>query len=564
MAENIIEFKNITKTFLDGKIVANKDVSFAIKKGSIHAIAGENGAGKSTLLSMLFGLYKPTEGEIFVHGKKINYKSAADAMADKLGMVQQHFQLVEKYTVGQNITLGKEKTTFGFVRTKQDFLKINEISKKYGFGIFAEQKISSLTVGQEQKTEILKLLFSESEILIFDEPTAMLTPSEIDELLKVMLILKKEGKTIILITHKLDEIKKVADVVSVIRKGKYIGSIENKDLTAEKLSKMMIGSDLVEVTKEYSSGKEKVLEIKNLVVASRGQSWLSVNLGALKQENARKFEDSKFKFLTKPLYDLVGGTKLFLLSFKSHKTHAIEAAKLKSVSFELKAGEILAVAGVEGNGQSQLVNAILGLEKEKSGSVVAFKNGTQIDITKLSIKSRNKLFSSVPEDRHKYGMILDMKLSENMVLKNFDEEYSRFGFINKKKISRHALEIIKKFDVRGSDGGNAMARGLSGGNQQKAVVGREMSANKDITIIFQATRGLDVGAINYIHEQIIKSRNKGMAVLLISYDLNEVIKLADRVIVLNSGKITGELSNKQITKEKIGILMSAKGEVVHE
>lgn len=561
MSENIIEFKNVTKTFLDGKIVANDQVSFSIKKGSVHAIAGENGAGKSTLLSMLFGLYKPTSGEIFVRGRKINYKSAAEAMSEGLGMVQQHFQLVEKYTVGQNIILGKEKTKFGFIRTKEDFKRIDEISKKYGFGIKAKQKITSLTVGQEQKTEILKLLFSEAEILIFDEPTAMLIPSEIEELIEVMKILKKEGKTIILITHKLDEIKAIADEVSVIRRGKYIGNIPNKELTAEKLSKMMIGSDLVEVSKEYSEGKEEILNVNNLVVSASGESWLSVNFEKKKQEIDNLFESDRLGFVKKPIAKSTEFLKLLkrMLEEKPWSSNKVEAAKLKGVSFSLRAGEILAIAGVEGNGQSQLANAILGLDKIKEGSISVASGAYKMDITKLSIKKRNNLFSSIPEDRHKYGMILDMKVSDNMVIKNFDTEYTKFGFLQNRKIKSQSAKIISKYDVRGADGGNALARGLSGGNQQKAVVGREISSGKNIMIVFQATRGLDVGAINYIHEQIIDSRNSGKGILLISYDLNEVIKLADRVLVINGGKFTGELSNKEITKNKLGVLMSAKG-----
>lgn len=498
--DKIIEFKNVTKTFLDGKIVANKNVSFSIDKGTVHAIAGENGAGKSTLLSMLFGLYHATSGEIFVKGRKINYKSAADAMADGLGMVQQHFQLVEKFTVGQNIILGKEKTRFGFVTSKEDFKKINKISKEYGFGITADQKISSLTVGQEQKTEIMKLLFSDSEIFIFDEPTAMLTPSEIEELLKVIKTLKQKGKTIIIITHKLDEIKAVADVVSVIRKGEFIGQIKNKDLTPKKLSKMMVGRDIEEVKKANTKPGKVKLEVKNASVIK----------------------------------------------------HRI--SKLKNVSFNVKSGEILAVAGVEGNGQTELANSILGLEKLSTGEILVDNNA----IKKLSISKRNKIISSIPEDRHKYGMVLDMMVYENMTLKNFDEKYTKFGFIQRHKMQRDSRQILEKFDVRGANRGLAITRGLSGGNQQKAVVGREIASQKDVMIIFQATRGLDVGAIDYIHRQILEEKEKGKAILLISYDINEVIKLADRVIVLNSGVVTGEVSGKEINKSNLGILMSKK------
>lgn len=500
----IIEFKKVTKTFLDGKIVANKDVTFSIEEGTVHAIAGENGAGKSTLLSMLFGLYHATSGEIFVKGKKINYKSAADAMADGLGMVQQHFQLVDKYTVGQNILLGKEKSVFGFVKRKEDYNKINQLSKEYGFGITADQKISTLTVGQEQKTEILKLLFSDSEVFIFDEPTAMLTPTEIEELLKVIKHLKSKGKTIIIITHKLDEIKAVADVVSVIRKGEYIGQITNKELTPEKLSRMMVGRDIETIKKAKTKAGEAKLIVDNATVIK----------------------------------------------------HRI--TKLKGVSFDVKAGEILAVAGVEGNGQTELANSILGLDKLTSGSIKVNLENHKNSINKLSISKRNKIIANVPEDRHKYGMVLDATVYENMALKNFSENYTVFGFIQRKKMQRDARRVLEQFDVRGANRGMAVARGLSGGNQQKAVVGREIAAKKDIMIIFQATRGLDVGAIDYIHRQILHAKEEGKAILLISYDVNEVIKLADRVIVLNSGRVTGELDGKDINKSNLGILMSKK------
>lgn len=524
--DNIIEFKNITKTFLGGKIVANKDVTFAIKQGSIHAIAGENGAGKSTLLSMLFGLYQPTAGEIFVRGKKVEYKNAADAMNDGLGMVQQHFQLVDKFTVAENVTLGIEedfvkevkmkdgkksfKLDSGILNSKKTNERIDELAKTYGFNVSAKQKVSELTVGQEQKVEILKLLYRNSEILIFDEPTAMLTPKEIDELIEIILDLKKKGNTIIIITHKLDEIKRMADEVTVIRRGEYIGTKPIEEITPEVLSKMMVGADIIPPVKEKVEVGETVLKVENLFVEEK------------------------------------------------------RVQKLKGVSFEVKKGEIVAISGVEGNGQVQLANIIAGLQKQTSGDVLIRHNvakGKASDDFQLatistdSIKKRNKYISHIPENRHKYGMILDLKCYENAQIKEIDK-YSFMGYILKSKMKDDAKVVLERFDVRGTNDGEAVSRGLSGGNQQKLVVGREVSAPSELLIVFQATRGLDVGAINFIHKQILLARKYGKAILLISYDLNEIITLADRVLVINSGAITGEVIGKDINKSKIGELMA--------
>lgn len=512
---NIIEFKNVTKTFLGGKIVANDNISFTIKQGEIHAIAGENGAGKSTLLSMLFGLYKPDKGKILVRNKAINYRSAANAMRDGLGMVQQHFQLVEKFTVGQNILLGKEKTKWGFLKNQREYQKINQLAKEYSFGINANQKVTDLTVGQEQKTEILKLLYSDSEVFIFDEPTAMLIPEEIEHLLFVIKKLKEKQKTIILITHKLNEIKAVADRVSVLRKGQYVGEILKQDLSAEKLSKMMVGTNLKKAQKKEVSLGKKVLEIKNLKV----------------------------------------------------KTHDI--VKLKNISLDVKAGEILAIAGVEGNGQTELANAILGLSKITQGSITFFPRSNKksevlapINLVHLNVSKRNDLIASIPEDRHRYGMVLDMKLYENIFLKTFWKDYTKFGFLNRMQMKKDALAIINNYDVRNANQGMVITRSLSGGNQQKAVIGREISSNRDLMVIFQATRGLDVGAIEYIHSQILNAATQNKAILLISYDIEEIMKLADRIIVFNQGVITGEMTRGQMTRHKLGILMSSqKGEV---
>lgn len=506
--EIAIEFKNITKTFLDGKIIANKDVSFKIQKGTVHAIAGENGAGKSTLMSMLFGIYHPTKGEIFVNGNKTKYASAQSAMNDGIGMVHQHFQLVDKFTVAQNVALGKETSKFGFVSYKEISKKINDLCKKYKFNIKASDKIYSLSVGQEQKVEILKLLYTDSEILIFDEPTAMLTPEEIDEFISIVLDLKEKGKTIIIITHKLDEIKKMADEVTVLRKGEYVGTKAIKDITPAVLSKMMVGHVVEQPELPKVKPGEEIVSLENISVKQRG------------------------------IY------------------------KLKDVSLSVKEGEIVAIAGVEGNGQKQLAEAISGLNKKFEGNIQLLVNNKKQLINKKSIKYRSlNGINHIPEDRHKYGMILDMTISENMMIRKYRERpYSFFGLLNNKKMKQDALSQLQKFDVRGIDRGNAPARGLSGGNQQKAVVARELSdKNSKFIIVFQATRGLDVGAIEYIHKQIIEARSNGKAVLLISYDINEIMTLADRVLVLNSGKVTGELTRKQMTKDKIGQLMSAKG-----
>ena len=549
----IIEFKNVSKEFLNGNIIANDNISFFVEKGEIHALAGENGAGKSTLVSMLFGLYKPTSGKILFKNKEIKYKSAIDAINDGMGMVHQHFQLVDKFTVAENISLGSEDfslsfkeifniekelknlknrindlkkkslnyskqkeeinnlekqlkngqtSNYGFLNRRKINQEIDKLANLYNFNVKAKDKISSLTVGQEQKVEILKLIYKKSNILIFDEPTAMLTPQEIDQLLKIILQFKKEGKTIIIITHKLDEIKKVADRVSVLRKGKFVGTKQVKDITASQLSKMMVGYDIKPptLTKQISKQKKVVLEVKDLSVKKR------------------------------------------------------RVYKLKNINFSIKEGEIVSVAGVEGSGQAELVNSISGMQKFHSGSILLNK----VPIKNLSIKKRNKLLSYIPEDRHKYGMILDLKVYENLLLKKL-ENNSKFGFLNRYKMLKKAQKIINNFDIRGARSGYSISRGLSGGNQQKMIVGREISANKNLLISFQATRGLDVGAINYIHSKIIEQRKNGKAILLVSYDLNEILKISDRVIVMNSGQINGILSGKDIDIKKIGILMSKKG-----
>ena len=497
---NIVEFKKVTKEFLDGKIIANDNISFKIQKNEIHAIAGENGAGKSTLLSLLFGLYKPTSGSILVRNKNINYSSAANAINDGLGMVQQHFQLISKYTISENIMLGQEETKNGFLNRKNVNDKVNQVSKKYNFNLNATDKISSLTIGQEQKVEILKLLYRESEIMIFDEPTAMLTPSEIDELIKILLRLKKVGKTIIIITHKLDEIKRVADRVSIIRKGKYIGTKNVKQITAKILSKMMVGREIVPPKLEVKKPGKVILKIENLLVTKK-----RIN-------------------------------------------------KLKNFSIEIREGEIVSIAGVEGNGQVELIEAITGLIKTQKNKIFFEEK----DISLKNIKFRNSKLSHIPENRHKFGMILDMKSYENIILKKIKEN-SFMGFINRNKMKKYAKKVIKRFDVRGTDGGMAIARGLSGGNQQKLVVGREIAEDKKLLVVFQATRGLDIGAINYIHGEIIKARDNNKAVLLVSYDLNEIMTLSDKIVVLNDGIKTGHLLRKDATREKIGILMAKGG-----
>ena len=497
----IIEMLNITKEFPG--IKANDNVTLQLKKGEIHALLGENGAGKSTLMSILFGLYQPTSGTIRKNGKEVKINNPNDANALNIGMVHQHFKLVECFSVLDNIILGIEPTKGLFLSKKGAREKVVALSDKYGLKVDPDALISDITVGMQQRTEILKMLYRDNEILIFDEPTAVLTPQEIEELMKIMKNLAKEGKSILFITHKLNEIMETADRCTILRKGKYIGTVDIKDTTKEELSRMMVGRNVnFKVDKQPAKPTETVLKIENMTVPS-----------------------------------------------KMHKNNAV-----KNVSFNVRRGEIVCIAGIDGNGQTELVYALTGLEKMTAGKL--FFDGK--DITNASIRERSKDgISHIPEDRHKHGLILDYTLEQNMVLQRYwDTEFQKGGFIRQGAVRAYAKRLIEQYDVRSGQGPITVARSMSGGNQQKAIIAREIDKNPDLLVAVQPTRGLDVGAIEYIHSQLVAQRDKGKAVLLVSLELDEVMNVSDRILVMYEGEIVGQLYPDKTTVEELGLYMA--------
>lgn len=587
----VIEMRHITKEFPG--IIANDDITLQLRRGETHALLGENGAGKSTLMSVLFGLYQPEKGEILKNGQVVKINNPNDATALGIGMVHQHFKLVEVFSVLDNIILGAEPNKAGFLTKKEAREKVVALSEKYGLMVDPDAIIEDITVGMQQRVEILKMLYRDNEILIFDEPTAVLTPQEIDELMKIMKNLAAEGKSILFITHKLNEIMAVADRCSVLRKGKYIGTVEIKDTTKEELSEMMVGRQVkFEVDKDEAIPGDVVLDVDKLCVES-----------------------------------------------KIHKKLAV-----KDVSFQVHAGEIVCIAGIDGNGQTELVYGITGLEKlapnvkeeveehvekpvwqklkevekqeraklfftqcgeqlkfffvelgkkiwkklKKFGETVAAKtvalwnklvllfnkNKAQEldpnadvkgritlcgqDITKAPIRKRSKTgMSHIPEDRHKYGLVLDYTLEQNMVLQRYwQKEFEKVGFIKKKAVRKYSDKLIEQYDVRSGQGSVTMVRSMSGGNQQKAIVARELDREHKLLIAVQPTRGLDVGAIEYIHSQIVKDRDAGAGVLLVSLELDEVMNLSDRILVMYEGEIVGELDPKKTTVQELGLYMA--------
>lgn len=587
----VIEMRHITKEFPG--IIANDGITLQLRRGEIHALLGENGAGKSTLMSVLFGLYQPEKGEILKNGQVVKISNPNDATALGIGMVHQHFKLVEVFSVLDNIILGAEPNKAGFLTKKEAREKVVALSEKYGLMVDPDAIIEDITVGMQQRVEILKMLYRDNEILIFDEPTAVLTPQEIDELMKIMKNLAAEGKSILFITHKLNEIMAVADRCSVLRKGKYIGTVEIKDTTKEELSEMMVGRHVkFEVDKDEAIPGDVVLDVDKLCVES-----------------------------------------------KIHKKLAV-----KDVSFQVHAGEIVCIAGIDGNGQTELVYGITGLEKlapnveedveehvekpvwqklkevEKQGRAKLFftqcgeqlkfffvelgkkiwkklkkfgetvaakavalwnklvllfnKNKAQDldpnadvkgritlcgqDITKAPIRKRSKTgMSHIPEDRHKYGLVLDYTLEQNMVLQRYwQKEFEKAGFIKKKAVRKYSDKLIDQYDVRSGQGSVTMVRSMSGGNQQKAIVARELDREHKLLIAVQPTRGLDVGAIEYIHSQIVKDRDAGAGVLLVSLELDEVMNLSDRILVMYEGEIVGELDPKKTTVQELGLYMA--------
>lgn len=502
MAEYAIEMLNITKRFPG--IVANDNITLQLKKGEIHALLGENGAGKSTLMSVLFGLYQPEEGEIRKNGKKVTIHDPNDANALGIGMVHQHFKLVECFSVLDNIILGVETTKGGFLQKDEARRKVVALSEKYGLAVDPDALIEDITVGMQQRTEILKMLYRDNEILIFDEPTAVLTPQEIQELLTIMKNLAAEGKSILFITHKLAEIMQAADTCSVIRKGKYVGTVQVKDTTPEKLSAMMVGRDVnFIVEKKPAHPADVVLDIQGMTVASR-----------------------------------------------HHKNNAVN-----NVSMQVRRGEIVCIAGIDGNGQTEFVYGLTGLEPLVSGKVVM--NGK--DITNMPIRARlTSGMSHIPEDRHKHGMVLDYSLEDNIVLQRYFEPQftSKAGFLKRKEIREYANRLIEQYDVRSGQGPITKARAMSGGNQQKAIVAREIDKNPELLVAVQPTRGLDVGAIEYIHKQLVAQRDAGKGVLLISLELDEVMNVSDRILVMYEGEIVGEFDPKKVTVEELGLYMA--------
>ncbi len=497
-----IEMLNITKRFPG--IVANDNITLQLKKGEIHALLGENGAGKSTLMSVLFGLYQPEEGTIKKDGQVVQIKDPNDANDLGIGMVHQHFKLVECFTVLDNIILGVEPCKHGFLQKADARKKVLELSEKYGLKVDPDALIEDVTVGMQQRTEILKMLYRDNEILIFDEPTAVLTPQEIEELIQIMRNLASEGKSILFISHKLNEIMEVADRCSVLRKGKYIGTVDIANTTKEELSRMMVGRDVeFQVHKEPAQPKEVILDVEGLTVGS-----------------------------------------------KSHGNNAV-----KDVSFQVRAGEIVCIAGIDGNGQTELVYGLTGLESLKSGKITLCGQ----DITHASIRKRSTMgMSHIPEDRHKHGLVLDYTLEDNMVLQRYFEPQfvSKAGFLKRKAIREYANRLIEQYDVRSGQGPITIARSMSGGNQQKAIVAREIDKAPELLIAVQPTRGLDVGAIEYIHKQIVAQRDAGKGVLLVSLELDEVMALSDRILVMYEGEIVGELDPKTTTVEEMGLYMA--------
>ena len=500
-SEYIIEMLNIRKEFPG--IVANDDITLQLRRGEIHALLGENGAGKSTLMSVLFGLYQPEKGVIKKNGEVVKINNPNDATALNIGMVHQHFKLVEVFSVLDNIILGAEDTKMGFLQKKAARAKVQALSDKYKLQVDLDAKVEDITVGMQQRTEILKMLYRDNEILIFDEPTAVLTPQEIDELMEIMRGFAKEGKSILFITHKLNEIMAVADRCSVLRKGKYIGTVDIKDTNKQELSNMMVGRPVqLQVQKDEAKPGEPILTVEGLTV--RG---------------------------------------------KMGKKDAV-----KNVSFNVRAGEIVCIAGIDGNGQSELVYGLTGLEKASAGKVTICGK----DISKCSIRKRSDAgISHIPEDRHKHGLVLDDTLENNIVLQRFQEKrFQNFGFIKKAAVREYAEKIIGQYDVRSGQGPVTTARSMSGGNQQKAIIGRELDRENPLLIAVQPTRGLDVGAIEYIHSQLVSQRDAGKAVLLVSLELDEVMNVSDRILVMYEGEIVGELDPKTTTVQELGLYMA--------
>lgn len=498
-ATNVIEMHHIVKDF--GGFKANDDINLTLKKGEILALLGENGAGKSTLMSILSGLITPTSGTISVRGQKVNIKNPTVAKNLGIGMVHQHFMLMNSFTVLENIILGHEVTKGLKIDFKKAERQILALSKRYDLNIDPKKKISEITVAQQQRVEILKVLYRGADIMIFDEPTAVLTPQEITEFIQILKGLAREGKAIILITHKLEEIERAADRVTVIRAGKSVGTFAVSDVDNNQLAELMVGRHVnMQLDKQATKVGKTMLQVKDLRVKNKQG-----------------------------------------------------VAALKGLSLTLRAGEILGVAGIDGNGQDELVRALTGLQHVDSGRVII----NDEDMTNRKVRQiTEKQVAYIPSDRQKYGLILPFSVSDNLALQTYYQKpFSQHNIMHYDVINQHAAELIKKFDIR-TTSAKLPVSDLSGGNQQKVIIARELSRNSNLIIAFQPTRGLDVGAIEYIHKQLLLERAKGKAVLLISYELDEIMQLSDRIIVLHDGNISGEVKPEETNDEELGLLMT--------
>ncbi|AWB43936.1 heme ABC transporter ATP-binding protein [Paenibacillus sp. CAA11] len=498
-ATPVVELKGITKRFPG--IVANDSISLKLHKGEIHALLGENGAGKSTLMNIVFGLYQPDEGSIEINGSPVVIDNPNKAIDLGIGMVHQHFKLVQPFTVTENIILGMEPKKGLKLDHKSAAAKIRELSEQYGLKVDPYAKIHDISVGMQQRVEILKTLYRGAEILIFDEPTAVLTPQEITELMEIMRRLVAEGKSIILITHKLKEIMHISDTVTIVRRGKVIDTVKTAETTPNMLAEKMVGRNVsFKVDKQPAKPGEPVLQVRDLFVKNKDG-----------------------------------------------------AAVLNHLNLEVRAGEILGIAGVDGNGQTELIEALTGLRKVSGGSIrLSGKEISGLSPRKISESG----MAHIPEDRHKHGLVLDFSMSENMVLESYYKApYNKGGFLNYKAIAEKAQRLIKNFDVR-TPSMETKARSLSGGNQQKAIIAREIDKNPDLLIAAQPTRGLDVGAIEFVQSQLVAQRDQGKAVLLISFELDEIINVSDRIAVIYEGQIVGEVLPEQTNDEELGLMMA--------
>ena len=499
-----VEMSEITKVF--GQLVANDKVNLQVKKGEIHALLGENGAGKSTLMSILFGLYQPESGHIYIDGKEVHIDNPNIANTLGIGMVHQHFKLVEAFTVLDNIILGYEDVKHGVLKYDQARKKIDQIIETYQLHVDLDAIVADITVGMQQRVEILKMLYRDSDILIFDEPTAVLTPQEIKQLIQIIRNFAKEGKTIIIITHKLNEIKEVADRCSILRRGELIGVVDVKTTSTDKMAEMMVGRKITfKVEKMDNVIGETIFKAENIVIKSEHKN-------------------------------IVNG-----------------------ISFEVKSGEIVGIAGIDGNGQTELVQGLTGLRPILQGRVEL--NGIVLDTKTIRQKYEIGL-SHIPEDRQRHGLVLDFDLANNLIIQNYyQKDFQQKGFLKFDEIYQHSDELIKTYDIRSERGSKTLMRSMSGGNQQKAIIAREVSRKHDFLIAVQPTRGLDVGAIEFIHKQIVAERNQGKGILLVSLELDEIMDLSDRILVMYEGEIVAEFNQKDATINEIGLYMSGSKKV---